>query len=213
MDTTVQNTPDLATEQRIRKETTKDGLEVTRLFKGAYQKDKTLTAEIKQTVKTSSFYPTKSVSNDMQDNVFGIKDFGFQENEPYENIETRVAWIDVPTTSTIESVVESLKGFPNATLYKVLSNRPILTSDQKRGIAGGLTTMETIANRQVVRYPDSHRNAKSLVVDENGKVQYRQIYFKRESVADMDLRTSDVADVYLTEEIKNELEEAGQKVI
>lgn len=213
MNTTVQNPADSATEQRITKETTKDGLEITRVFKGAYQKDKTLTAEIKQTIRTTSSYPSKSVSNDMQDNIFGLETFGFDAGKSYENVEKRVAWIDVPTTSTVEIIVESLKAFPNATLYKVLSNRPILTSDQTRGIEGGLTSMEAIASKQVVRYPDAHPDAGSLVLDEKGKVQYRQIYFKRETKADMDLRTSDVSDVYLTSEIKAELEKAGQKVL
>lgn len=216
MNTTVQTPVDSTvaeTQERIRKETSKAGLVVTKVYKSAWQKEGTLSAEIKQTVKTLSFYPSKSVSNDMQDNIFGIKDFGFKENEPYENVETRVAWIDVPVDSTTESVTEKLKSFPNATLYRVLSNKPILNDSQKYAITAGLTTMDVIGNRQAVRYPDNHPDAGSLVLDENGKCQYRQVCFKVSSIQDMDTRTAEPLDVYLTAEIKNELEEAGQKVL
>lgn len=217
MNTNTQNTEgnavaEAATEQRIRKEVAKTGLQVTRVYKSDWQKEGTLTAEIKQTVKTSSFYPSKSVSNDMQDTIFGTKDFGFKE-QSFENEEIRVGWINVPASATIESVTEQLKGFPNAVLYKVLSNKPILTSDQKYAVAENITTIDVIGARQVVRYPDGHPEAGSLVLDPNGKIQYRQVFFKTAAIEDIDSRTSDPADFQASEEIVAELNATGQRVI
>lgn len=203
---------EVATEQRIRKEVAKTGLEVTKVYKSEWQKEGTLTAEIKQTVKTSSFYPSKSVSNDMQDTVFGTKDFGFKETT-YENEETRVAWINVPPSATVESVTEQLKNFPNAVLYKILSNKPILTSDQKYAVKENITTVDVIGARQVVRYPDGHPEAGSLVLDPNGKIQYRQVFFKTAAIEDIDSRTADPADFQASEEIVSELNNTGQRVI
>ena len=210
MNTENQNT--VATEERIRKEVSKSGLEVTRVYKSDWQKEGTLTAEIKQTVKTSSFYPSKSVSNDMQDNVFGTKDFGFKD-QIFENEETRIAWIDVPANATQESVVAQLNQFPNATLYRVLSNKPILTSDQKYAVEAKITTIEVIGARQVVRYPESHPQSGSLVLDLNGKPQYRQVFFKATATEDIDSRTAEPNDFYASNEILAEINEKGQRVI
>lgn len=209
MNTENQNT--VATEERIRKEVSKSGLEVTRVYKSEWQKEGTLTAEIKQTVKTSSFYPSKSVSNDMQDNVFVTKDFGFKD-QIFENEETRIAWMDVPANSTIETVVAQLKQFPNATLYRVLSNKPILTSDQKYAVEAELTTVDIIGARQVVRYPESHSQAGSLVLDPNGKPQYRQVFFKASAIEDIDSRTAEPSDFYASQEIIAEINATGQRV-
>ena len=210
MNTENQNT--VATSERIKKEVSKSGLEVTRVYKSDWQKEGTLTAEIKQTVKTASFYPSKSVSNDMQDNVFGTKDFGFKD-QVFENEETRIAWIDVPANSTVESVVVQLNLFPNATLYKLLSNKPILTSDQKYAVEAEITSIEVIGARQVVRYPESHQNAGSLVLDANGKPQYRQVFFKVSAIEDIDSRTTEPGDFYASEAILAEINATGQKVM
>ena len=200
------------TVERIRKEVSKSGIAISRIYQADYQKEGSMTAELKQTIKTTSFYPSKSVSNDMQDNIFGTKEFGYAE-QSYENEEVRVAWINVPKNATEASVMEQLNKFPEATLYKVLSNKPILTSDQKYAVKEGITSLEAIASKQVVRYGDGHENAGSLVLDPNGKVQYRQVYFKANAIEDQDLRTAEPSDFYATEEITAELNNSGQKVI
>lgn len=198
--------------ERITKHVSKSGLEVTRVYKSDWQKEGTLTAEIKQTVKTVTAYPSKSVSNNMQDNIFGNEAFGF-ENKEFENNETRVGWIDVPTNATVESVVAQLNKFPTATLYKVLSNKPILTDAQVYAIAQDLTTKDIIGDRQVVRYPVGHPDAGSLILDNNGKIQYRATFFKTSALEDIDSRTVDMQDVYMTPNVAAEFNEATQVVI
>lgn len=197
----------------VKKVTTKSGIIVSRVFKSEWQKEGTLTAELKQTVKTVALYPAKSVANNMHDNIFGTEDFDF-ETKDFVNEETRVAWIDVPMGSTEESVAAKLESFPNATLYKVLSNKPILTDSQVYGINAKLTTADIIGNRQVVRYSEKDAlNAGKLVLDNNGKVQYRAIFFRAAGSEDIDQRTEDPADFYASKEVIAEMTKAGQRVI
>ena len=196
-------------ENRIRTEVSKSGLTVSRVYEGMYQKEGTLTAELRQEIKTDSFYPSKSVANNMQDNIFGTSDFGFTEQE-YSNTEKRVAWIDVPMGSTVESVTAKLANFPNAHLYRVLANEPILTDSQAYAIAPTngdepLTTKEAIANGQVVRIPaDVEGDGGKLALDRNGNPQYRAIFFSADGKkVDEDRRTT-AKEPYMTPEIAQE---------
>jgi hypothetical protein len=197
------NTTSSNTDNRVRKTVSKGPLEVTRVHATAYQKEGTLTAEIKQTITTKSYYPSKSVSNNMQDNPFSTADFGFSEQE-YTSEERRVAWVDVPVGSTVESVVAKLANLPTATIRKVLANKPIITDSQIYAIGAGLTSMEAIADKQVVRYPDNHPQAGQLILN-NGKPQYKATYFKNTAIEDEDLRTADPADFYQTSAMRVEL--------
>jgi hypothetical protein len=69
--------------------------------------------------------------------------------------------------------------------------------------------MDVIANSQVIRYPENYAEkpelAGKLILDPNGKVQYRGVYFRTTKVADQDLRTANPADFYASAEIKVEL--------
>lgn len=184
-----------------RKEVVKSALEVSRVYKTDYQKEGTLTAEIKQTVTTKSFYPSKSVRSNFQDNPFSNEEFGFSEQE-FVSVEKRVAWIDVPQNSTEESVKEILKKFPEASLYKVLANRPILTDNQTYAINANLTTEDAIGEKQLVKYPDNHEKKGEIVMDSLNKPQYRAIFFKTTAHADLDQRTSEPSDFYATPSVK-----------
>lgn len=190
--------------QGVKKTVSKGTLEISRVHATQWQKEGTLTAEIKQTVTTKSYYPSKSVSNNMQDNPFSTADFGFSEKE-YTSDEKRVAWVDVPLDSTVESVAARLAALPTATICKTLANRPIVTDSQNYAISAGLTTMDAIADKQVVRYPVGHPQAGSLILDPNGKVQYKATFFKNSATEDSDLRTSDPADYYASAAIKVEM--------
>lgn len=195
--------------ERIRKVSSKDALSVSRVYESDYQKEGTITAELKQVVTTKSYYPSKSVSNNMQDNVFGQADFGFEEQE-YTNNETRVAWIDVPEGTTPEAVAERLAKFPEATLYRFLSNHPILTDNQVYGIQAGLTTKAVIAESQIVRYPENEETVQAgtagkIALDSNGKPQYRQVFFASSAKEDIDKRTSEPKDFYASPMIMQEL--------
>lgn len=189
----------------IRKETTKGNLEVSRVYKADYQKEGTITAEIKQTVITKSYYPSKSVTNSHQDNVFGMADFKFEEQE-YTNKETRVVWLDVPENSSIEIVAERLSQFPDACLYRILGNKPIITDNQRYAIENGLTSMGVIAESQIVRFPKGHSKEGEIALDSNNKPQYRSVFFKSTACEDQDYRNAEPNDFYITDALASEIE-------
>lgn len=195
------------TNSRIRKEVSVSKIVVSRVYKSDFQKKDTLTAELKQTVSTKSHYPTQSVANSLQDNIFGMSDFGFEEKE-YNNDEVRVAWIDVPVNSTPASIQAKLDVMPKVVLYRVLSNRPIIADTEKYAIQSPEldVSLDTFANRQVVRFPMGAPNAGELATDTNGKVQYRRIAFSTKSLQDQDIRTPEPADYYASSEIEQELQ-------
>ena len=186
--------------------TTKGPIVVAEIKVSDFQKAGTKTAVLKQTITTVSSYPTKSVTSDMQDNIFGLEDFGF-EKQDFTTTRVNVAFIDVPESATIESVTAQLAKFPNASLYRVLSNSPILTNNQKYAIENNLKTMDDFANSQVVRYGENSENAGQLVLDQYGKIQYKAIYFASQGHEDIDLRAED-AEMYFTPQIEVEYNEA-----
>lgn len=190
----------------IKKEVSKSAINVSRVYSSDYQKEGTLTAELKQVVSTKSYYPSKSVTNSLNGNIFSTDDFGFEDKE-FENKETRVAWIDVPAGSSEEAVKAKLATVKDATLYKILSNKPILSDSDKYAVDNDEldVTIDNFANKQVIRYPQGHSNAGQLVTDKNGKVQYRRIAFATNLVEDQDLRTEDPTDFYASPEIEAEL--------
>ena len=161
-------------------------------------------AILKQTVKTTSYYPTKSVSNEFQDNIFDLEDFGIT-SEPYESERVSVAFLTVPEGTTVESLTKKLERFPDACVYRILSNSPILTQAQERSIKIGQKTYDDYANTQVIR---SGGEDSKLVLDKNGKVQYKVVFFSSTEKADIDKRTKDPEDMYLSEELEAEYNEA-----
>ena len=171
-----------------------------------FQKEGTKTAVLKQTIETISKYPSKSVSSDKQDNIFSMSDFGFEEQE-FTSTRTNVAFMDVPENSTIESVQAQLAKFPEACIYRILSNEPILTSNQKYSIDAGLKTLDDYANSQVVRYGEGSPKAGDLLLDAMGKVQYRSVFFSAKGKADVDERTEDNK-MYLSKELELEFNES-----
>ncbi len=170
-----------------------------------FQKEGTKTAVLKQTIETISKYPSKSVSSDKQDNIFNMSDFGFEEQE-FTSTRTNVAFMDVPENSTIQSVEAQLAKFPEACIYRILSNEPILTSNQQYSIDAGLKTLDDYANSQVVRYGEDSPKAGDLLLDAMGKVQYRSVFFSAKGKADVDDRTEDNK-MYLSKELELEFNE------
>ena len=196
----------METKSNIRKETSLSKLEVAKVYKSDYQKEDTLTAELKQVVTTLSYYPSKSIANSLNDNIFSMSDFGFKENPPFENKETRVAWIDVPLDSTVESVQKQLGNFPDGTLYKMLSNYPIVTQEEQHAIDNPDfdIDLDVFAKKQVVRHSQASETPGELALV-NGKVQYRRIAFSKTKTEDIDTRTTDPTDFYATPQIQAEL--------
>ena len=208
--TTVSNT---TTNGGVRKEVYKSDITLDKISKSEWQKADTLTAQIRQVITTKSFYPSAKVTSNHQANIFDTADFGFTDQE-FENKETRVAFISVPEKTTAEEVIARLnKAYANgATIYRVLSSRPILDDNQEYAIREGLSTLDVFANSQVVRYPENERTiadgtAGKIWKDEKGNVQYRKTYLWLTAKEDVDLRGT--TEAYLSPEIKAELEGAS----
>lgn len=103
-----------------------------------------------------------------------------------------------------------MKALPKATLYKILSNKPSISDAQQAGINAGQTTLDIIANAQIVRYPKDTKVGTNdvsgqIVLDVNGKPQYRGIYYSNTPKVDIDMRTKYVGDFYASPEITAEL--------
>lgn len=193
-------------ENAIRKEVEVSPVTVGRIYKSEYQKEGTMTAELRQTIKTVSYYPEQVVVDSLRDNIFSTEDFSFAEST-YENVENRVSWIDVPESATMESVAAKLATFEGANLYKILSNKPILSDRQQHAIDSPDidADLDTFADSQATRFGEKHDNAGELVCDTNGKIQYRGVFFSATGKEDIDLRTADLADFYASEALHAEL--------
>lgn len=200
--------------ETIQKSTTKSTLTVSKIFKSNYQKEGTMSAELRQVVTTTSIYPSKRVSNSLEDNIFETDEFGFDEGQTYENEETRVAWIDVPENSTVESVMERLSKYPDACLYRIMDNQPIVSDSEDYAIHNDdlNVTLDTFANGQVVRFPKGHPTEGALALDTNGKVQYRKVAFSAKGKVDVDNRQASMDYGYISEEIKAEVNGAATVV-
>lgn len=169
-----------------------------------FQKKDTLTAMFRQEIKVKSIYPAARISDERNDNFFGAEEFGFEGGQEFVSVEKRVAFMDVPTNTTVEVLNARLAANSEASLYKVLSNKPILTSGQLSAVTNGLRTYDEFANSQVIRYPEGHIEAGKLILDSFGKVQYRAIYLSSKDKEDEDYR-SETSEAYISPEIAVEL--------
>lgn len=199
-----------ASNNGIRKESTASPIECTRVYDNEFQKAGTHTAELKMVINTVSYYPSKKVDSNLNATLFNASDFGFTEKS-YPSKETRMAWILVPVGTTIEQVQTQLASVPGATIYKVMSNAPILDDNQKFAVGSGLRTLDQFADSQVVRHGDTkpdgtpNPDAGKLIKDSNGNPFYRRTMFWLSKREDADLRTSDATKHFLSSAIKAEL--------
>lgn len=154
-------------------------INVTRVYESEYQKNGTLTAELKQIVKKISTY---SADDSLNDELFEIT-----ESPRYESSETRVYWVNVPMGSTAKDVANQLAKHPNARLYKISSLSPIVTESEKWAIGSGMTTLDTIEQRQLVKYPQGSPNAGEPILF-HGEKQYRRICLSLDGKEDVDYR-------------------------
>lgn len=166
----------------INVETTVSPLTCQEVRTSEFQKAGTLTAILRQEVKTISTYPGKKFSNELQDNLFDNSAFG-DEGQKFTKTEKRVAFMLVPIGTTAEQVNEKLKGQPKACIYKILSSKPIISKDQAYAISMGQTTLEAIASRQRVIDPETGE-----VILHQGQEQFRGTYFSVSGKEDEDLR-------------------------
>lgn len=192
--------------------TTVSDVTLDEIKESEFQKEGTLSAQIRQIITKESHYPSKKVTNNMQDNIFATKDFGFEE-KVFDSKEERVAWLPVPVAASKEAVEAALKAHSakGAVIYRVLSNQPILTDDQKYAVTIGNKTIDDFANSQAVRYPEGAVDRETgelvegkLALDKAGNVQYRRTFFWKTTRADQDLRDA-TKEGYLSAELKAEL--------
>lgn len=159
-------------------------LTVREVSASKFQKEGTLTATLEQKVITTALYPSKKFGNERNDNVFDAEDFDVESQEfSYE--ETRIAFMLVPVGTTKEEVEAKLKNFPNARIYRVLSSKPILTSDQEWAIKNGNLTLEQVKAKQTVINPSTGE----IIPDANGNLQFRATFLSTSGRKDEDLRT------------------------
>lgn len=142
---------------------------ISNLYTSKYQKKGTITCELKQVVTTTTTYPSAGIG--LGDNLFDSSEFSELESPSYENKETRVFWMNVPAGTTSQDVQLRLDKAVNAKLVKILSNRPILNSNQENAISSGLTTLEKIAESQVVKDKDGK------MISRNGEPCFKKIVF------------------------------------
>jgi hypothetical protein len=150
--------------------------------------------QLKQVITKISEYPTKIVNNNFTEISFGQKVDSVNE---YYQTENRVTWVDVSVDSWKNTGLEGkeldikiledfqvyLKSKPKARIYKTLSTSPILSEGQKSAIKAGLTSLDAIAEKQMVKYPETGEP-----ILWNGLVQYKVLAFSESGKADVDLR-------------------------
>lgn len=184
-----------------------EAITLDEIYASQYQKANTMTARLRQIINITSFYPSMKPTNSATENVFSDDEFDGTEEQPFVSNEQRIAFINVPDKATAEEVMKRIIALgEKARIYKVLSNHLILTEEQKSAIRNGITTKDIIANSQAIRFGEGSEKEGQLITDTNGKVQYRQTYLSTSGKEDVDLRTSDANDMYLSPELEAELE-------
>lgn len=183
-------------------------------FESEFQKEDTLTSQLRQVVTTTSYYPAKKVSNEMNGGLFGAEEFGFAE-QVFTSTENRVAWIPVPKTVTEAQIKAKLDAAnkAGACIYRVLSSAPIISKDQQWSIDTGRRSLDSFANAQVMRYPEGHDEEGKLILN-NDKVQYRKTFFSETAKEDIDMRgtTEEYHSTEIEAELKGASTFAGQTV-
>jgi hypothetical protein len=168
-----------------------------------YQKKDELQAQLRQKRVITKTYPSTKVTNSLQTaTIFDIEAFGFDE-EDHTNEEFRMAWVPVPAGKTAKDVQAMLDKMTEAGIYKILSNKPILTDEQQYSITQGQKTMDDYATTQAARYPDNHDLYPGQLILKDGRVQYRATFFTDVPKDDIDYRGK--VEEYRTADIEAEL--------
>lgn len=167
-----------------------------------FQKAGSKSAELRQTIVTHSFYPSKKAANSLQDGFYDNSEFGYEEQE-FESTDNRVAFYNAPVGETEEGFNAKLAASPKARIYRILSNHPILSLEQEYAIKQGLKTKDEFANKQAARYGEKSEHEGQLIISD-GKPFYRVTNFSANGRADIDMRNDNPEDLYLSEALRNE---------
>lgn len=217
---TVENavaTPEAETGREIKIEKTFGPITVERVEPHKFKKD-LMTIMLKQQVTTTTYYPGAAINNSLNSSLFGEKTSNTTP-ESYPSVENRYALVNTENVDvTVEQAQEALKNMPNAVLYKILSNHPILSAEDKAAIESSDInfTKVDLALKQITRYPKGH-DLEGEVIVKDGKVMYRRICFSDVAQEDIDKRNNDISDQYMPEEIesllKGKIDIESQKII
>lgn len=172
-----------------------------------FQKAGTKTAQLRQTVVTTSFYPSKQASDSLSESFYDNNDFGFAE-QPFTSTENRVTFINIPLNETEDGLKAKLAANPNAHIQRILSHHPILSSQQENAISRGLKTLDEFADRQALRYGKGHEMEGQLILI-NGRPSFRVTKISASGAEDIDTRNKEIAEgkgFYMTEKMKEEME-------
>ena len=174
-----------------------------------FTKKGTLTAQIRQQVITKTSYPAVNTNDGVTSDIFAGEFENVGIGKEYSNTENRVAFITVPDTCTVQMLQNKLNGLVQAgkqpVIMKIVSNRPILTDNQKASIASQLKTMDDYANTQAIRFSkhNTEGNANKLILDDNQNVLYKRTFFQADKVADVN--TCDPNDTYVSPQLEEEM--------
>lgn len=185
----------------------KSPITVDAIAQGQFPKAGELTAQLRQVVTKVSIYDGKRVSNEMAGGLFSAAEFGGEfKDKVYSKDEVRIAWISVPATITVAEVLTRLAATPDACIYRVLSNEPILSKDQQWSITQQFKTKDYYAEQQVMRHGENSKTPGRLMLVD-GKPCYRKTFFWPTTRADEDLRKGEF---YTTPKITLEMEELSK---
>ena len=126
-----------------------EDLKVENLYTSEFQGKVRVSAHISQERKVS--YPSQNMGTG-----FGGGLFENVQSDPY--VSKRHTLIVVPEGQTEQSVQEQSKAFPEATIYRVLSNNidDVISEREKSAIESGLITKESLKAKYLVRDKDGN---------------------------------------------------------
>lgn len=141
-------------------------------------------AELRQEIEEISIYLGRIESN-MQDDLVNVD----STPKEYASKSTRVCWVDVNETTTVEQLEKVLAANPKARIYRVLSTsiKDVLDNRSRTALGNGLRTIEEFQASHLVQTVDNASGETSPVLW-NGMPQYSSRFFSKEGKADVDLR-------------------------
>ena len=113
-------------------------------------------------------------------------------------------FVEIPHGTTLEDVKDRLSSHPKGTIFRILSNHPILNNVQKELLLKGQLDYDELGLKQILRYTTEGKNKGKLILDRYGKPQYFESYLSLEGRENIDIRTSDPNDYYIPNSIKED---------
>ncbi len=133
-------------------------------------------------------YAAAKGGNELTDSLFASEDFG--SGQTFDS--KRTALVKVPKGKIQAEVEAKLKAFPDAVIYRILSNdiMDVLSEDQKAMLGNdGNKTIEEYKEDKSVKAPNADGELEEIL-DSNGRVQYRSLFYSSVAKEDIDYRVA-----------------------